>query len=269
MGMPKLGVGVCALVMLTSATIAFSGPAVAVAVGCAEESSKECEWPEKTKAKPTEGEWPKEKGSPKKEEEAGRDPILFVHGYGGDLTTFQTMEKNFLANGWPASRLHNWAYVSAESNVATAEQISTIVNHLLEVTSASKVDIITHSMGALSSRYYIKFLKGDTKVDDWVSLGGPNHGTTSANSIFCQTTACVEMRPSSTFLNNLNGGDETPGEVNYLTWRTITGCDYVISPAESVELVGATNIIIEGCVSHINLHESSSIFIEVHEWVLN
>jgi hypothetical protein len=43
----------------------------------------------------------------------------------------------------------------------------------------------------------------------------------------------------------------------------------VITPAESVELVGATNIIIEGCVSHVNLHESSSIFIEVHEWVLH
>lgn len=269
LSVPKASVVVCVLAMLASSAIAFSGPAVSLAVSCSEESSEECEWPEKSKAKPTEGEWPKEKGSPKEEEAAGRDPILFVHGYGGDLTTFKTMEKNFLANGWPASRLHNWAYNSAESNVAIAEQISTIVNHLLEVTGAAKVDIVTHSMGALSSRYYIKFLKGAAKVDDWVSLGGPNHGTTSANSIFCPTVSCAQMIPGSAFLNNLNKGDETPGEVNYITWRTITGCDGVITPAESVELVGATNIIIEGCVSHINLHESSSIFIEVHEWVLH
>ena len=32
-------------------------------------------------------------------------------------------------------------------------------------------------MGALSTRYYIKHLGGESTIETWVSLGGPNHGT--------------------------------------------------------------------------------------------
>ena len=64
-------------------------------------------------------------------------------------------------------------------------------------------------MGSLNTRYYLKNLGGTEKVDDWVSLGGPNHGTTSAN--ICCEASCVEMRIESTFLRELNREDETPG----------------------------------------------------------
>ena len=58
------------------------------------------------------------------------------------------------------------------------------VNEIKAATGAAKVDIITHSMGGLSSRYYIKNLGGAANVDDWVSLAGPNHGTTWAYGCF-------------------------------------------------------------------------------------
>ena len=85
-------------------------------------------------------------------------------------------------------------------------------------------------MGSLNSRWYIKFLGGEAKVDDWVSLGGPNHGTETAN--FCFSTSCVEMRVGSKFLGELNAGDETPGTVNYGTWWS--PCDEIINPDSSV-----------------------------------
>lgn len=262
--MPRLSVPVLALTILAVMASVPYGPTLAFAE-CSESKLEECEWPEKPEGEPTEGEWPKEEGSSKEEEEAGRDPILFVHGYNGYVTTFKTFVKWFKEDGWPLSRLHNWAYNSAQSNVTTAKEISKMVDKLREITGATKVDIITHSMGALASRYYIKNLGGAAKVDDWISLGGPNHGTNLAN--FCFTTACVEMRPNSAFLNALNQ-EETPGEVSYTTWRTLTGCDNTITPAESVELVGAVNIILEKCVSHVNLHETKSIYEEVREWVI-
>ena len=76
-----------------------------------------------------------------------------------------------------------------------AEEVKSQVESLLKATGATKVDIIAHSMGSLNSRWYIKFLGGEAKVDDWVSLGGPNHGTETAN--FCFSTSCVEMRVGS------------------------------------------------------------------------
>nr|MBA3524532.1 hypothetical protein [Geodermatophilaceae bacterium] len=42
--------------------------------------------------------------------------------------------------------------------------------------------VISHSMGGLSSRYYLRNLTGTAEVDGCVSLGGPNHGTKTARS---------------------------------------------------------------------------------------
>ena len=186
------------------------------------------------------------------------DPILFVHGWNGDQSTWTTMVGRFQADGYATSRLFNWAYNSSQSNATTAQQLSTKVNEILAATGAAKVDIISHSMGALSSRYYTKNLGGDAKVDEWVSLGGPNHGTDFAN--WCWSTSCVEMRPGSTFLNNLNSGDETPGVSRYGTWWS--PCDEIINPDSSVPLSGATNTQ-TACLSHSNLHEDAAVYAQV------
>jgi triacylglycerol esterase/lipase EstA (alpha/beta hydrolase family) len=38
-------------------------------------------------------------------------------------------------------------------------------------------------MGALNSRYYLKNLGGTSYVDDFVSVAGTNHGTTTASLV--------------------------------------------------------------------------------------
>ncbi len=202
------------------------------------------------------------------------DPVLFVHGWGiqsigqgGSALTFETYVNWFHdKKGYPYSHLYNWSYNTSQSNAVTAQEISTRVNTLLNTSKASKVDIVTHSMGGLSSRYFLKKLGGAAKVDDWVSLGGPNHGTIAAFG--CTTVACEQMRPGSTLLKELNEGDETPGAVRYGTWRTEEGCEFVITPAVSVELTGAAlNKVVIPCVSHENLHETESIFNEVWSFI--
>jgi triacylglycerol lipase len=193
---------------------------------------------------------------------SAHDPILFVHGWDSDSSTWTTMISRFQADGWTSSELNNWSYDWHQSNATTASQIQTKVNSILAATGATKVDIISHSMGALSSRYYIKNLGGDQKVDDWVSLGGPNHGTTTAD--FCTDASCVEMRPNSTFLNALNSGDETPGTVHYGTWWS--PCDEVINPHSSVSLSGATNTE-TACLEHSQLHEDATVYAQVRDFV--
>ncbi len=190
------------------------------------------------------------------------DPILFVHGWSESESLWTTMIGRFEKDGWTKAELNNWKYNTTQSNVTTAKEVSTKVAQILKATGATKVDLITHSMGALSTRYYIKNLGGETKVEDWVSLGGPNHGTTTAN--FCPETSCVEMRPKSTFLNELNAGDETPGSVNYGTWWS--PCDEIINPHESVILTGATNTE-TACLSHVALTTDETVYKQVREFV--
>jgi triacylglycerol lipase len=190
------------------------------------------------------------------------DPIVFVHGWSESGSLWNTMIGNFQRDGWTAAELNNWTYNTSQSNVTTASQLRDKVNSVLAATGNAKVDLITHSMGGLNSRYYIKSLQGDGKVDDWVSLGGPNHGTTSANA--CFTASCVEMRPSSTFLNNLNAGDETPGAVTYGTWWS--PCDEIINPDSSVALSGARNTQ-TACLSHAALTTDATVYGQVRDFV--
>ena len=179
----------------------------------------------------------------------GQDPILFVHGY---------LESSSL---WKTS-LSAYSYNTSQSNKVDAEEVKSHVESLLKATGATKVDVIAHSMGSLNSRWYIKFLGGESKVDDWVSLGGPNHGTETANA--CFSTSCVEMRIGSTFLKELNAGDETPGTVNYGTWWS--PCDEFINPDSSVALTGATNTE-TACISHTALTTDETVYKQVREFV--
>lgn len=190
------------------------------------------------------------------------NPILFVHGWNSSASTWNTMISRFQANGWPAGHLRAFSYNTSQSNATTAQTVSQEVDTLLAATGASKVDIITHSMGGLSSRYYLKNLASSGKVDRWVSLGGPNHGTTSANT--CFSTACLEMRIGSTFLNTLNSGDETPGGFTFGTWWS--SCDGIINPADSTVLSGANNTR-TACVGHLSLHTDATIYGQVRTFV--
>jgi triacylglycerol lipase len=194
---------------------------------------------------------------------AAVEPILFVHGWNSSGSIWNTMIGRFQADGWTAAQTNNWSYNTAQSNVTTAGQVNTKVDQIRAATGAAKVDIISHSMGGLSTRYYLKNLGGQAEVDEWVSLGGPNHGTTTANLWFWNTS-CVEMQPGSSFLNALNSGDETPGSVVYGTWWS--PCDSVINPDSSVSLVGATNTQ-TACLGHSDLYTDLTVYGQVRNFV--
>jgi triacylglycerol lipase len=172
------------------------------------------------------------------------------------------MAGRFAADGWPAGRLHQWSYDTNQSNATTATQLAQEIDRVLAATGAAKVDVVTHSMGGLSSRYYTKNLGGDAKVDAWVSLGGPNHGTDLA--YFCGGASCAEMRPGSAFLNALNAGDETPGASRYATWWS--PCDTVVNPDSSVALTGAANTR-TACLGHTRLHTDATVYGQVRSFV--
>lgn len=193
-------------------------------------------------------------------------PIIFVHGLNGNSTTWTTMVSRFKSDGWTDRELVNWSYDYNQSNVTTAQQLGAKIDSVLAATGAHHVDIITHSMGSLSARYYVRdLLAGSdtaTKVDALVSLAGTNHGTTAA--LFCSQISCVEMRPGSTFLNALNSVDETWGTPRYATWWS--PCDEFVIPPSSTILNGATNTE-TACLEHSELHEDMTVYTQVRDWV--
>jgi triacylglycerol lipase len=192
-----------------------------------------------------------------------KDPVIFVHGWvlGYGLTPWDTMKDYLVQNGWSRDRLFEIYFTDPiwASNVTNAQELAAFVDWVLRVTGAKKVDLVCHSMGGLSARYYLKFLGGATKVDDYVAIGTPQHGTIMAPLgviVTLGSAGCIEMTPGSEFLQKLNAGDETPGSVSYYSFGSKT--DELVQPWTTIALSGATNKWVS-CCEHIALVSNSTI----------
>jgi triacylglycerol lipase len=162
------------------------------------------------------------------------DPILLVHGYRGDPSTWADMKTYLEAKGRVVAAID----LPGEDNVANAKAIGSF----LKQKRWKQVDLVGQSMGGLSSRHFVKFLPSRVKVDAYVSLGTPQYGIWAA---------CVlpsgnggQMCPNSSFLANLNAGDDTPGAT---AWTTIfsTGDFFVPNDASRLD-GGACHVKVEG-----------------------
>lgn len=191
-------------------------------------------------------------------------PILFVHGYNGSSSTWTTMVSRFSGAGYAAGELVNFTYDYTKSNRTTAQIIKAKIDSMAALhPEMTQVNIITHSMGTISARYYIDSLGGAGRVHAFAGLGGTNHGTTLAAFLF--TTGGIEMRPKSTLLNHLNATNEAPFSVFYGTWRT--PCDEAVMPNDSPILSGAQFNQLTACMSHSQLHEDATVYAQVKAFI--
>lgn len=191
------------------------------------------------------------------------DPILFVHGLGGSSASFTQMRERFIADGWKDGvELFAFTYNTTVTNAAPAQEIYNQVNHIMTVTGAAKVDIISHHVGSLSSRFYLRNFGGTRKVDAWISLGGPNHGTTLSTQ--CSVIPCQEMGRESAFITALNAVVEAQPPVRYGTWQS--PCDELVVPRTSVALHDAANYV-TACMPNAALITDAAVYAQVKTFV--
>jgi triacylglycerol lipase len=202
------------------------------------------------------------------QEQPERDPVIFVHGWASTSSVWSSMVSDFRANGYAQDELFLLDYNSyASSNNQTAADLGSLVDQVLQQTGADKVDVVSHSMGSLSSRQCIKSGSCDGKVDDWVSLGGANHGTWIAGLclIFSYVT-CSEMLPGSAYLSELNQAPEVTSGAE--SWTTLwSPNDGIIIPAQSTILEGADNIELSGSISHLSMLSDATVISQVGDIV--
>ncbi|OLZ65430.1 lipase [Streptomyces sp. IMTB 2501] len=175
-------------------------------------------------------------------------PVILVHGYNADPGVWGSFRAALLSSGYRDKDVFAWGYDTSQSvNETLSGRFGAYVAQVRAQTGAWKVDIVAHSFGSLVTRWYIKYGGGTATVDHWASLGGPNHGTSTAWACALWSQACRDMTPGSYVQTQLAEGDETPGEVRYGTWWS--NCDEVINPDSSVLLNGADNHA-AGCLAH-------------------
>ena len=193
-------------------------------------------------------------------------PVVLVHGtFGNRSTNWSTYGPLLKNNGYcvfaptygtlPSLPFPVAALGGFGDMRASAEQLGVFVDQVLTATGAAKVDLIGHSQGTLMPNYYVKFLGGAPKVQNYISLAPLWRGTDTAPiPLFVKLfaldpdavpicTACAQMDAGSPFIAQMrDGGVAVPG-VNYV--NIVTKYDELVRPYTSGIEDGMTNIVLQ------------------------
>ena len=180
---------------------------------------------------------------------AAKDPVIVVPGFTtGPIVSigYLPLVERLEGAGYDVTLLVYPDYGLGDIH-ANAQCLANTVASVRARTGAAKVDLVAHSMGGLVSRDYVKNLGGSTKVDSLITMGTPHYGTDLAVLAKFLTfgscigiTACNQMARGSSFLNSLNAGDDTIGNVRYTA--IATKVDEVVFPYSTAFLANDGNI---------------------------
>ena len=113
------------------------------------------------------------------------------------------------ATGWYKTRDVDYKDDYFDSNrVSYAERLSAAVDAVLNATHSDRVILVTHSMGGLVARSYIRWLGGEKRVFKLLTVAAPNHGIADDNR------AAMEM------ISNAHSSDEAGGEYLEMSARS-------------------------------------------------
>ncbi|SFC56314.1 triacylglycerol lipase [Bacillus sp. OV322] len=161
------------------------------------------------------------------------DPVIFIHGAGGNSSNFNSIKNYLKTQGWSDDELYSIEMADKTGNsLNNARQLAPFVDEVLKKTGKSKVDIIGHSAGGINTLTYI-LNGGGSKVNDVVTLGSPNKFITS-------------KAPAST---------DPKHKIRY---TSIYSTSDIVVPAWLSTLQGAKNVQISG-VDHVGLIVNSKV----------
>lgn len=164
-----------------------------------------------------------------------RNPVVIVPGFGN--VPVNVSDRVPLLSSYEMLREREYKVIMWRNNVWSlrpireqAEELSRIVDGVLEKSKAKKVDIIGISMGGIVTMYYLHYLHGAEKVDKFIAVASPFKGTMAAlwgNLFFgLFTPSLAEISPWSRIISDLWKKPRLSGVKFY----TITGLYDCLAP---------------------------------------
>ena len=80
----------------------------------------------------------------------------------------------------------------------------------------AQIALVGHSIGGITSRWYLKELGGHPNVDTYIAIGSPQYGSPGG----CGAPVGADVCPGTEYMNTLNAGDDTPGDTAYYNIRS-------------------------------------------------
>jgi triacylglycerol lipase len=155
------------------------------------------------------------------------NPVVLVHGLTDTGTKMRYISDRLRAAGRKTYSIDLQPGTGEAPLELLAKQLEGFINrHLGETTI---LDLVGFSMGGLVTRYYMQRLGGIDRVEHYVTLSAPHRGTIAA--YFTGKAGCVQMRPNSKFLRDLQSDVAMLAKVKFTSiW---TAWDGIILPAHS------------------------------------
>ena len=176
---------------------------------------------------------------PRSPEPSSKPPVLLVHAWGTASHSFLLVRRLLKRLGY--ANIYSITYRPITGDAAAlARQVADKIDLVLSQTGAARIVIITHSMGGVLTRYAIKNLGADGKVEKVIALGGPHMGSRIAvlAPIGLNT---LQMTYQSAFTQELAQGGMTPGTARYVSIYSDFD-NFVLPPSSSDLGPGAKNI---------------------------
>jgi len=157
----------------------------------------------------------------------GKNPVLLIHGIDDTQAVFDPMAAYLETRGWPVHRLDLVPNNGDLGLDCLAQQLANYVQH--QFPPHHPFDLLGFSMGGIVSRYYLQRLGGLARVQRFVALSPPNHGSYLAYLRW--NSGARQLRPHSRFLTELNHDLQCLANVAMTTlW---TPFDLMVLPAQS------------------------------------
>ncbi|MEH2079612.1 MAG: triacylglycerol lipase [Nostoc sp.] len=167
-----------------------------------------------------------------------RNPVLLIHGIDDTEAVFHKMRAYLIQQGWSVYSLN---LVPNNGDVGLNELAKQVADYVT-VTFApeQRLDLIGFSMGGIVSRYYVQRLGGINRVQRFITISSPHRGTVVAYG--SRRPGCLQMRPDSIFLKDLNSDAVILGQLDFTSiW---TPYDLMIVPANSSQMPVGSQVIV-------------------------
>ncbi|MBD2436536.1 triacylglycerol lipase [Nostoc sp. FACHB-110] len=166
------------------------------------------------------------------------NPVLLVHGISDTEFVFRKMRNYLTQKGWPVYALNLVPNNGDVGLDVLAQQVADYVATHFD--PEQTIDIVGFSMGGIVSRYYVQRLGGIERVQRFITIASPHYGTVIAYGSW--RPGCLQMRPNSDFLKDLNADAVMLKQLNFTSiW---TPYDLMIVPAKSSQMPLGTQVII-------------------------
>ena len=159
-----------------------------------------------------------------------RNPVLLVHGIIRTSAVFRRMSSYLTQRGWS---VHSFNMTPNDASLGL-DQLAIQVADYVDKTFAPEqpIDLVGLSMGGLVTRYYVQRLGGIDRVQRFITISAPHQGTRMAYLL--PRLGCIQMRPGSAFLEDLNQDAKMLEQLNFTSiW---TPWDLIIVPASSSQM---------------------------------